>query len=32
MENNKIEFQLPLKKDKEDTNIIYIISIEIISQ
>ena len=32
MDNNKIEFQLPLKKNNEITNIIYNISIDLISK
>ena len=32
MENNKIEFQLHLKKNNEITNIIYNISIDLISK
>ena len=32
MENNKIEFQLPLKKNNKNTNIIYNISIDLVSK
>ena len=32
MENNKIEFKLPLKKNNKITNIIYNISIDLVSK